>query len=212
MDWTIPFIGLAIGFGMSVPVGPIGLLVFRRSLLHHARAGIITGLGAAFADALICSVLAFGITAVSDFFASHTRLLENVGGFVLLVIGYIVWHTAPPHEMPKTPPPRPGWFGAFTTALLITIGNPMTLVAAAGIFAGGAVAARLSSAFDAAMLVGGIFIGAMIWWTILSNLACKLRDKASGYWMRRINQGCGIAVAVFGLVQIARVVFTACHS
>jgi hypothetical protein len=39
----------------------------------------------------------------------------------------------------------------------------------------------------------------------LCFLAGRLREKASGYWMRRINQGCGIAVAVFGLVQIVRV-------
>lgn len=211
MDWKIPLIGLAIGFGMSVPVGPVGLLVFRRSLLHHARAGIVTGLGAALADALLCSILAFGISSVSDFFANHTRLLENVGGFVLLAIGSIVWHTSPPREMPKTPAPRPGWFGAFSTSLLITIGNPMTLVGATAIFAGFAVAARLGSHFDALLLVCGIFCGSTLWWLILSALASRLRDKASGYWMRRLNQGCGIAVAVFGLVQIARVLVSLIH-
>jgi len=210
MDWKIPFIGLAIGFGMSVPVGPVGLLVFRRSLLHPARAGIVTGLGAALADSLLCSILAFGISAVSDFFAKHTATLENVGGFVLLLIGYIVWRTSPPKEMPKTPTARPGWFGAFSTSLLITIGNPMTLVGATAIFAGFAIAARLGSHFDALMLVTGIFCGSSLWWVILSVLASSLRDKASGYWMRRLNQGCGIAVAVFGLVQIARVVISWC--
>lgn len=209
MDWRIPLIGLAIGFGMSIPVGPVGLLVFRRSLLHHARAGIVTGLGAALADALICSILAFGISSVSDFFADHTRLLENVGGFILLAIGYVVWRTSPPREMPKTPAPRPGWFGAFTTSLLITIGNPMTLVGAGAIFAGFAVAARLGSHFDAFILVAGIFCGSTLWWTILSSLASRMREKASGYWMRRLNQGCGIVVALFGLVQIARIVLAA---
>ena len=211
MDWKIPFIGLAIGFGMSVPVGPVGLLVFRRSLLHHVRAGIVTGLGAALADSLLCSILAFGISAVSDFFAKHTATLENVGGFVLLLIGYIVWRTSPPKEMPKTPTARPGWFGAFSTSLLITIGNPMTLVGATAIFAGFAIAARLGGHFDALMLVAGIFCGSTLWWVILSILASSLRDKASGYWMRRLNQGCGIAVAVFGLVQIARVLVSLIH-
>ena len=210
MDWKIPLIGLAIGFGMSVPVGPVGLLVFRRSLLHHVRAGIVTGLGAALADSLLCSILAFGISAVSDFFAKHTATLENVGGFILLLIGYIVWRTSPPKEMPKTPTARPGWFGAFSTSLLITIGNPMTLVGATAIFAGFAIAARLGSHFDALMLVTGIFCGSTLWWVILSTLAGCLRDKASGYWMRRLNQGCGIAVAIFGLVQIARVVIAWC--
>jgi threonine/homoserine/homoserine lactone efflux protein len=211
MLWTIPFIGLAIGLALAVPVGPIGLLVFRRSLLHHARAGIITGLGAALADATLCAIMAFGITAISNFLDDHTRLLENVAGVVLLVIGYFVWRTAPPHEMPKTPPPKPGWLGAFTTAIFLTISNPLTILGAGGIFAGFAVAARLDNAGKAALLVAGVFSGSMLWWVILSNLACKLRDKASGYWMRRINQGCGIAVAVFGLVQIGRVLFAACR-
>lgn len=210
-EWSLPFVGLAIGLALAVPVGPIGLLVFRRSLLHHARAGIVTGLGAALADALLCAVLAFGITAISDFIAHRAALLENVGGFVLVVIGYAVWRTAPPHEMPKTPPPRPGWFGAFSSALALTLSNPMTILGAGGIFAGFAVGARVARPLDAALLVAGVFCGSMLWWVILSNLACKLRDKASGYWMRRINQGCGIAVAVFGLVQIARITLAACR-
>ncbi len=204
MDWRIPFIGLAIGLALAVPVGPIGLLVFRRSLLHRARAGIVTGLGAALADATLCAVLAFGVTAISDFIATHTRWLENVGGFVLVVIGYLVWHTAPPKEMPPTPARGPGWFGTFSTALLLTLSNPMTILGAGGIFAGFAVAARVGSMLDAALLVAGIFCGSMLWWVILSNLASLLRDKASGYWMRRINQACGIAIAAFGLVQVVR--------
>jgi threonine/homoserine/homoserine lactone efflux protein len=204
MDLRIPLYGLAIGLALAVPVGPIGLLVFRRSLLHHARAGIVTGLGAALADATLCGILSFGITAISDFITLHSRLLVNVSGFVLVAIGYAVWHTAPPHEMPKTRPPRPGWFGAFSTALVLTISNPMTIVGAGGIFAAFAVGARVVRPVDAVMLVGGVFAGSMLWWTILSNLASKLRDKASGYWMRRINQGCGIAIGVFGLVQIVR--------
>ena len=32
MDWKIPFIGLAIGFGMSVPVGPVGLLDVKKKV------------------------------------------------------------------------------------------------------------------------------------------------------------------------------------
>ncbi len=207
MDWRIPFIGVAIGLALAVPVGPIGLLVFRRSLLHHARAGVVTGLGAAMADALLSGILAFGITAISDFLAHHTLLLENLGGALLVVIGYFIWHTAPPREMPKTPPPRPGWLGAFTTALVLTLSNPLTILGAGGIFAGFAVAARIENAFEAMLLVAGVFTGSMLWWITLSNLACKLRDKASGYWMRRINQGCGIAIGVFGLVQIGRMLY-----
>jgi threonine/homoserine/homoserine lactone efflux protein len=205
MNWRIPFIGMAIGLALAIPVGPVGLMVFRRSLLHRIRSGLITGMGAALADSLLCAVLAFGITAISDFISQHRVTLENCGGVLLLVIGYFVWHTSPPNEMPKTKPPCPGWFGDFSSALLLTLGNPMTIIGAGGIFAGFAVAAQVSNRFDAALLISGVFSGSMLWWVTLCFLAGRLREKASGYWMRRINQGCGIAVAVFGLVQIVRV-------
>jgi len=210
MDLRIPLYGLAIGLALAVPVGPIGLLVFRRSLLHRARAGIITGLGAALADATLCAILAFGITTISDFIAQHSRLLVNLSGFVLLAIGYLVWRTAPPREMPKTKPPKPGWFGAFSTALVLTISNPMTILGAGGIFAAFAVGARVDRPIDAVLLVAGVFGGSMLWWIILSTAASRLRDKASGYWMRRINQGCGIAIGFFGVVQLVRFALSVC--
>jgi threonine/homoserine/homoserine lactone efflux protein len=39
--------GLAIGFSIAAPVGPIGLLCIRRSLADGPRVGLATGLGAA---------------------------------------------------------------------------------------------------------------------------------------------------------------------
>jgi threonine/homoserine/homoserine lactone efflux protein len=43
--------GLVIGFSIAAPVGPIGLLCIRRSMAEGQRVGLVTGLGAATADA-----------------------------------------------------------------------------------------------------------------------------------------------------------------
>ena len=43
--------GVAIGFAIAAPVGPIGVLCIRRSLAEGRRIGLATGLGAATADA-----------------------------------------------------------------------------------------------------------------------------------------------------------------
>ena len=57
--------GLAIGFSIAAPVGPIGLLCIRRSLADGLLIGLATGLGAATADAAYGCVAGFGLTAVS---------------------------------------------------------------------------------------------------------------------------------------------------
>jgi threonine/homoserine/homoserine lactone efflux protein len=44
--------GLAIGFGIAAPVGPIGILCIRRTLADGRVVGFAAGLGAATADAL----------------------------------------------------------------------------------------------------------------------------------------------------------------
>jgi threonine/homoserine/homoserine lactone efflux protein len=201
MDWLLFLKGLGIGLALAIPVGPIGLLVFRRSVAHGARSGITTGLGAALADALLCGIMAFGITTVAEFIKDHADFLNRFGGIALILIGYIIFRSAPPKELTSAPKRR-GWFGAFSTALLLTISNPATILGVTGIFAGFGIAAHVGKAFRATLLVLGVFGGSMLWWCILSNLASLLRDKTSGYWMRRINQGCGIALVVFGAISL----------
>lgn len=54
--------GLVIGLSIAAPVGPIGLLCIRRSLLGGRLAGVVSGLGAATADAIYGLLAAFGLT------------------------------------------------------------------------------------------------------------------------------------------------------
>ena len=48
MDVLVLFLKAAgIGLVLAVPLGPIGLLCLRRSLIHGTAAGLVAGLGAA---------------------------------------------------------------------------------------------------------------------------------------------------------------------
>jgi putative LysE/RhtB family amino acid efflux pump len=201
MSWILALKGIGVGLALAIPVGPVGLLVFRRSVTHGTRAGIVVGSGAALADALMCAIMAYGITTVSEFIARHAEVLNRFGGLALIVIGYVVFRRAPPHEV-RTAPKSQSWLAAVTASLVITLANPGTIVGVTTVFAGIGVAGMVNTATDATLLVGGAFTGSMLWWCTLSGLASRLRDKASGYWMRRINQGCGIAVMVLGVVAL----------
>jgi threonine/homoserine/homoserine lactone efflux protein len=74
MDFSFLLKGLLIGFSIAAPVGPIGVLCIRRTLADGRLAGLLSGLGAASADALYGCVAGFGLTVVSIFFDQSTKL------------------------------------------------------------------------------------------------------------------------------------------
>ncbi len=61
MEIDFLFKGLAIGFSIAAPVGPISLLCLRRSLAHGRAAGLASGMGAATADGIYGAIAAFGL-------------------------------------------------------------------------------------------------------------------------------------------------------
>lgn len=68
MPEALFFKSLWIGLSIAAPVGPIGLLVIQRTLRHGRAVGLVTGLGAAVADAAYGAVGAFGVSALINTF------------------------------------------------------------------------------------------------------------------------------------------------
>lgn len=56
--------GIIIGLSIAVPVGPIGVLCINRTLAQGRISGLVSGLGAATADAIYSCVAGFGFTFI----------------------------------------------------------------------------------------------------------------------------------------------------
>ena len=80
--------GLVIGFSIVAPVGPIGILCIRRSLSKSPLSGLLTGLGAATADALYGCIAGFGLTFISSLLIRQKLYLHIIGGVFLVVNPY----------------------------------------------------------------------------------------------------------------------------
>ncbi len=63
--------GVIIGFSIAAPVGPIGVLCIRRTLAEGRAYGLVSGLGAASADAFFGTIAALGLTLVANFLADQ---------------------------------------------------------------------------------------------------------------------------------------------
>jgi threonine/homoserine/homoserine lactone efflux protein len=199
--------GLVLGFSIAVPVGPIGLLCIRRSLSEGRRAGFVSGLGAATADALYGVVAALGLTVITSALLDHQVLLQIGGGVFLVYLGIATLRTRPAAEAATAQPAATGLLGAYLSTLVLTLANPMTILSFLGMFTALGFN-RASGLGPASLLVTGVFLGSAAWWLLLSTVAGWLGRRMQQGGLRALNIVSGLIIAGFGLWQLGALVQT----
>ena len=195
------FKGLLLGFSIAAPVGPIGVLCIRRTLANGMSHGIISGLGAATADAVYGLISAFGVTAVGVFLTDHSQWLRLIGGLFLLYLGFKTFRSAP--ETKAATAKSGDHLTAFASTLFLTLTNPMTVLSFAAIFAGLGAGSAGTGWTSAAFIVLGVFSGSLLWWVLLAGFVGHLRegfDTARLLWVNRIS---GAVICTFGFISLA---------
>ncbi len=187
------------GLAIAAPVGPVGVMCVQRTLHHGRVAGLVSGLGAALADAMFGIVAAFGVVAVADWMVNHQTILELVGGALLIGIGLRALMTRAAEK--TTAEPR-GHLAAFASTFVLTITNPITILAFAAVFASLGLGVEELSMTDAAILVGGVFVGSALWWCGIAASAGLLRAKLGDNAKSMLNGVAGVIIIAFGCVAL----------
>ncbi len=193
--------GLIIGFVIAAPVGPIGVLCARRTLMHGRRAGFLSGMGAATADAIYGFIAAFGLTFISEFLADHQFSLRLVGGGLLLFLGVRAFLARPVKKFALRRSAR-HYAGMFTSTFFLTLTNPMTILSFAAVFAGFGLAGIKGSILSAGVLIFGVFLGSAIWWLLLVGIFSLYRKRFSSHQLVWINRVSGTIIAASGLLAL----------
>jgi threonine/homoserine/homoserine lactone efflux protein len=118
--------GFIIGLSVAAPVGPIGVLCIRRTLANGRMSGLVTGLGAATADAFYGAIAAFGLTAISRVLLDNQDVFRIVGGVALLYLGVRTFLSRPSES--ASDPRRSDLARDFASALGLTLANPATIL------------------------------------------------------------------------------------
>jgi threonine/homoserine/homoserine lactone efflux protein len=190
--------GAILGFSIAAPVGPIGALAISRTVRDGRVAGLATGLGAASADSVYGAVAACGLAVAAGPAAAATTWLRWAGG-VFLVLWGIRMLAARGRAEAAVPARASG--GAFLSAFLLTLANPMTILAFAAMLGSFGAAGAGKGAFP---MVAGVFLGSMAWWTLLSSAVAAVTGKLDGRWLTALDRVCGCAVAAFGVHALLR--------
>ena len=199
MDLGVFVRGIALGFSIAAPVGPIGLLVIRRSLADGRAAGLATGLGAAAADAVFGAIAGLGLTAITALLAGGSFWLKLVGGLFLCVLGVRAARARPAEEADASG--RAGHVRAFASTFALTLTNPMTIMSFAAIIASVGVGA--AGPGGVAAFVAAVFVGSALWWLLLSAGVGMFRSRIAPRALGWINVASGLLLVGFGVVAVA---------
>ncbi|MBA3533474.1 MAG: LysE family transporter [Ardenticatenales bacterium] len=193
--------GLLLGFSIAAPVGPIGVLCIRRTLAGGRLMGLLSGLGAATADALYGCIAAFGLTFIFDFLAQYQSGLRLVGGLFLCYLGITTFRSRPAEVAAAAR--SEGFVGVYLSTLFLTLTNPLTILSFVGLFAGLGLAETVGDYGAAALLVLGVFLGSALWWLLLSSGVSLLRPRVTPESLRWVNRGSGLVILGFGVLALA---------
>ena len=205
MDTTFFFLkGIAVGFVIAAPVGPVGMMCIHRTITDGKLFGFVTGLGAAIADTLYGCIAAFGLGFLAAELINYQMPLRGFGGVVLCVIGIraLSNRRAPNPAAPK----RDQLFRIFVSTFFITVTNPLTILSFVAIFAAIGIAEVREQMGWGIALVAGVFIGSAAWWALLTSIAGifhKRLDDTTAIWVGRFS---GVVILGFGLVLLASLI------
>jgi threonine/homoserine/homoserine lactone efflux protein len=199
MEFTFLLKGIAIGFIMAIPIGPIGIMCIRKTLTEGRLSGLIIGLGAATADLFYGCVAAFGLTIISDTLKSQRIWIRIVGGALLFFLGIKTFRAQP--KYPKFKISGSGRLRSYFTVVVLTLTNPLTIFASIAVFAAFGLGDGLSF-FSAIVLVAGVFIGSCLWFFLLTSGTIIFRKKLDLVGLKWVNKIAGILIIISGLIVI----------
>jgi threonine/homoserine/homoserine lactone efflux protein len=192
--------GFLIGLSIAAPVGPIGVLCINRTLAAGLMVGLLTGLGAAVADAIYGCIAGFGLVAVSKFLLSQQSIIRLVGGAFLLYLGMKTFLASP--QVRATPDRATTLWQDFSSSLFLTLTNPATIISFIAIYTSLGIVEKNANYMEAFIIVLGVFLGSLTWWCVLSSCISLIRHKLSEVVLIWINRFSGFILIGFGFFAL----------
>ena len=204
-------LGVGLGLGAAVPLGPVNVEIARRSLRFGMPAGTMLGLGACTVDVIYAVLTAVGARDVSK--SPYVFYPISVAGIAFLLwIAFLsmrgAWRARNSGGRDlgagsdQLVPAR--WRTAYATGLLMTFLNPMTLafwfVAVPGTIG------RITGdpRRDLPFICLGVFLATLSWVAAFSSLMGFLGRYRKGWWVAAADATGGAILLTFALAATVR--------
>lgn len=204
-------LGILGGLFVTVPLGPVNVMILQRAFHYGFVSGALAGLGASLADVLFATLAAFSISTVRAFVEGNAQAIQLVGGSLVVAFGArILWRGA----TVKKPIAANGLsasvgFRSLGSTFALTITNPATIFGFVAYFGAlGEWGPPQDDYLGTMQLLLGVLLGTLGWWCLLSALVTRLRVRFTETMLERVNLFAGTLLVVFGAVILGRLSVT----
>jgi len=203
---TFFLIGLSIGIGTGIPIGPTNLAVIDSAYRHTMRRAIGCAIGAAAGDMMYAGV---GINAIGPLVIAHPAvppLLFCMSGVILVVYGLLTVRAEPVNPVsehaPKVVEARQEMWSGVTIGLALILLNPAAIVTWVVV-----VGPHLASAdgLEGPAATLGVLVGSFSWFSFVAYLTTHGKRLMGGkaIWITRAVGG---GVVLYGLFSVGRAI------
>ena len=197
------YTGIIIGFLVSCPIGPIGILSIQRTISKGQLSGFISGMGAAFSDLVYAMGTCLFMGLLVNFIHAHERQLQIFGSIIVILLGYYIFRKNPVNSLQRDQEVKQTLFQDFITAFLVTFSNVFIVILFIGLYAQFGFILPGHSIQMTIMGLLGVFTGAAVWWFLLTFVASLFRNKFNFRGLKILNKVMGAVImglAIFAFV------------
>lgn len=194
--------GILIGLCISVPLGPIGMLCIQRTLNKGQKYGIATGLGATASDLIYTIITLFFLSFVIDIIEANRFVIQVIGSLLVVGFGVFIYRTNPVTQPKPNETRKHSLLSDFMTSFGLTFSNPLVLFILIALFARFEFISTETTLFVSVIGISSILAGALLWWSLLTFLVSRFRNKLNIRELKLLNQITGFIIIVIGCVGL----------
>ena len=169
--------GITIGLCTSIPVGPIAILIIQRTLQKGRMHGFTSGLGAATSDTFYALLAIVGLSVVLSFIEENKLIIQIIGSAIMVIFGVYIFFQNPAKNIEKSKTDKSSYWQEYLTAFFLTLSNPLMIFLYIGLFAQYNFISSESHFIEIAIGICSVFLGAALWWFLLTLLASVFRKR-----------------------------------
>ncbi len=194
--------GILLGFMVSIPLGPVSIILINRTIKRGFLSGFFSGIGLAAADTLLAVIGALGFSVIISFIKEERFLIALIAGIVVIGVGIKVLFSNPVKDFRNREKASKSLWRDFYSVFVLSITNPYTVLIFVAFFSGIRLQGNIRPEIVPFILIPGVFIGAMTWWISLTYFLSRFKEKIRLRAIVRVNQLGGIVIMAIGVLLV----------
>lgn len=193
--------GIIIGLFISVPLGPIGMLIIQRTLHKGRINGIMTGLGATSSDLFYTIIALFFLSFVVDFIELHRIIIQTIGSIIVVGFGIFIFRSTPSTQPKLNSGNNLNFLKDFFSSFVLTLSNPLILFILIALFSRMSFLEGKTTIWQDLTGILSILSGATLWWLTLTFLVSRFKYMFNVRGLKYLNRILGIIIIILGIIS-----------